>query len=370
MNVLVFIELRLYAQHYCPAANTAQRRLSGFLHHVAQVSGELQLSGALADDDLHFQNFTAGLRPGQTVDHADLLPLRVKSGGIGLAVQELGQLLFCYRDSLRLAGDQLHIRLSAQGRHPPLQQTDAGLPGIIPDNGPEHAVVHPKGGLFQTMLRQLLGQQVPAGDFHLFLVGVAGKANHLHPVQQRLGNGIGGVGCCDKHDLAQVHRNLHIVVPEGVVLLTVQHLQQSGGRVSPVIIAQLVDLVQQQQRIHGPAPDDGVNHPAGHGTDVGPAVSPDIRLIPDATQGEAGQLPVQRLGNADGNGGLAHSRRAHEAENLSLALGIHLPDGDGFQNTLLHLFQAEVVLLQHLPGGFHADPFPGRLVPGHLQAHI
>ncbi|MPM47184.1 hypothetical protein SDC9_93892 [bioreactor metagenome] len=36
------------------------------------------------------------------------------------------------------------------------------------------------------------------------------------------------------------------MVPEGVVLLGIQHLQQGGGRVAPEVVAQLVDFVQQQ----------------------------------------------------------------------------------------------------------------------------
>ncbi len=63
-------------------------------------------------------------------------------------------------------------------------------------------------------------------------------------------------------------------------------------------------------------------------------------------------------------------RRAHQAQDLALALGVHLPDGNGLQDALLYLFQAEVVLFQHLPGGVHTDPLSGQLVPWHLQAHI
>ena len=96
----------------------------------------------------------------------------------------------------------------------------------------------------------------------------------------------------------------------------------------------------------------------------------DIRLIPDAAQRQAGQLPVQGPGNGNGDGGLAHTRRAHQAEDLPLGVRVHLTDGDGLQNAFLHLLQAEVVVLQHLPGSSHADPLLRGGVPGHLQAHV
>ena len=74
------------------------------------------------------------------------------------------------------------------------------------------------------MLLELLGQQMVFGNLQLFLVSIAAKFNDLHPVQQRPGDGIGGVGSGDKHHLAQIHRYLHKMVPEGAVLLAIQHL--------------------------------------------------------------------------------------------------------------------------------------------------
>ena len=99
-------------------------------------------------------------------------------------------------------------------------------------------------------------------------------------------------------------------------------------------------------------------------------MAPDIRLVPDAAQGEPGKLAVEGLGHGDGDGGLAHARRPHQAEDLPLGVPIHLPDGNGLQNALLDLFQAEMLLFQHLSGSVHTDPLPGGGVPGHLQAHI
>lgn len=53
------------------------------------------------------------------------------------------------------------------------------------------------------------------------------------------------------------------MIPEGVVLLAVQHLQQRGGRVAPIVAAHFVDLVQKEQRVHGAAPADGLDDAAG-----------------------------------------------------------------------------------------------------------
>lgn len=89
----------------------------------------------------------------------------------------------------------------------------------------------------------------------------------------------------------------------------------------PLVVAQLVDLVQQQQRVAGARLPHRGNDAAGHGSHVGLAVAADLRLVVDAAQGDAGQLPVEGPGHAHGDGGLAHAGRAHQAEDLPLSWG-------------------------------------------------
>ena len=117
------------------------------------------------------------------------------------------------------------------------------------------------------------------------------------------------------------HRHLQEVIPEGVVLFAVQHLQQSRRRVAPHIAGQLVDLVQHQQGIHGAAADHRVDDPAGHGADVGFPVSPDVRLVPDTAQTQPGQFPVHGLGHGQGDGGFAYARGPTRQRILPLAWG-------------------------------------------------
>ncbi|MPM47183.1 hypothetical protein SDC9_93891 [bioreactor metagenome] len=97
---------------------------------------------------------------------------------------------------------------------------------------------------------------------------------------------------------------------------------------------------------------------------------PDVRLVPHAAQAQPGQLPVQRLGNADGNRGLAYAGRADKAENLPLPLRVHLAHGNRLHNPLLYLFKAEVVFIQNFSGGFHIQPLTGHGVPRHFQTHV
>ncbi len=209
---------------------------------------------------------------------------------------------------------QPHGGLPADGGHLALQHPHARLPGVGGDHLPDGAVGHLQLGPLQAVALQLLGQQVALGDLKLLLVGIAGQLDDLHPVQQGPGDGLRGIGGGDEQHIGQVEGHLQEVVPEGGVLLSVQHLQQGGGRVAPVVLAQLVDLVQQEQGVAAARLADGGDDAARHGPHIGLAVAPDLRLVADAAQRDAGQLPVHGLGHGHGDGGLAHAGRAHQAE--------------------------------------------------------
>ena len=284
--------------------------------------------------------------------------------------QVILQVFLCNANRLYIAGHKPHCRLSAQLLNLPLQQTHAGFPGVAADHQPQRAVTDAQLLGRKAVGLELLGDQVALGDLHLLLVGVAGELDDLHAVQQRPGDGGRGVGSGDEHHVAQIHGDFQEMVPEGVVLLAVQHLQQRAGGVPPHVAGQLVDFVQHHQRIHGPAVDQRVNNAARHGADVRFPMAPDVRLVPHAAQAQPGQLAVHGLGHRDGDGGLAHPRRAHQADDLPLGFRVDLPHRHVFQNPLLHLVQAVVIPVQNIPGLCHVRPVPGLLIPGHIQAYV
>ena len=217
------------------------------------------------------------------------------------------------------------------------------------------------------MALALLGQQMLLGDLELLLIGIAGKLNDLHPVQQRPGDSIGGVGGGDEEYLREIEGHLQEVVPERTVLLPVQHLQQSGGRIAVDIGGQLVDLIQQQQGVTAPRPADTIDDTAGHSAHIGLPVTPDLGLIVDTAQRDPGQLPAGSTGHRHSDGGLAHTRWSHQTNHLSLELRCQLPHGQKLQDALLHLLKTIVVGVQRLPGRCHIGALPGMLVPGQIQ---
>ena len=75
------------------------------------------------------------------------------------------------------------------------------------------------------MRLHLLGDQVAASDLDLLILGVAGDADDLHAVHQRLRH-VQAVGGGDEHHVRKIEIDLQIVVVEGRVLLGIQNLQQ------------------------------------------------------------------------------------------------------------------------------------------------
>ena len=95
-----------------------------------------------------------------------------------------------------------------------------------------------------------------------------------------------------------------------------------------------------------------------------------LRLVMDAAQRDPRQLPVQTPGNAHGNGSLANARRAYQTQDLSLHVGRQLPHGKHFQNTLLDLFQSEMILVQNLSCCRQINAFFGSGIPRQLQHRV
>ena len=134
------------------------------------------------------------------------------------------------------------------------------------------------------------------------------------------------------------------------VLLWIQNLQESGGRIPFEILSQLVNLVQQQQGIVYPGLFHRTDDAAGHGADIGTPVAHDFRLIADASQGNPHIFSAGSLCDGTGNGSFAHTGRSHQTDDLPCLLGGQALHGQNLQETLFDLFQAIVVPIENALG--------------------
>ena len=132
------------------------------------------------------------------------------------------------------------------------------------------------------MALELLRAEMVFRDVELLLAGVAGKLDDLHAVAQRPGDCVEGVGRRDEEHVGKIERHLDEVVAEGVVLLRIEHLEKRRRRVAAVVVAELIHLVKQHERILAARQLHRVDDAAGHRADIGFAVAANVALVPHA----------------------------------------------------------------------------------------
>ncbi len=177
----------------------------------------------------------------------------------------------------------------------------------------------------------------------------------------------------------EVDLDVEVVVAEGVVLGRVEDLEQGRRGVAAPVGADLVDLVEQDHRVHRAGVAQGADDPSRQGADVGAAVAADLRLVVQAAEADADELAPERAGDRLADRGLAGARRADQGEDrpvgaavlLALAaLFAQLADGDELGDPFLHVLEAGVVGVQHLAGVDRVQPLLGALAPGHRDQPV
>ena len=84
-------------------------------------------------------------------------------------------------------------------------------------------------------------------------------------------------------------------------------------------------------------------------------MAPDFRLVAHATQRNAGELAAQRVRHAAAQGSLADARRADQTKDRSFQLVFQLDHREKFQQTVFHLAQTVVLLVENPCGGGQVD---------------
>ena len=368
MDILLLIKLRVDAEHLRAAADIGDGGLRRLLHDVAEVAGQLQLSGAVEHGGFNIEHFPADGCPGKAAHEADLIlridVLRLKARGAEIvghaACAQLHALALTERDALG--------RLAADGGQ--LEHAHAGFARIERDDLADGIVAHAQLRRLEPVLFALLRQQVLLCDLELFLVRIARELDDLHAVEQRARDGVKRVGRQDEKHIRQVDRDLHEVIAEVVVLLRIEHLQQRRRRVAAVIAAELIDLVEHHDGVHAAGDGQAVDDAARHGADIRLAVAADLRLVVYTAERDTRELAVRGVGNAHGNARLAGARRADKAQHAALDIGRELAHGQILRDAVLDLFEAEVLFVQHLARGAHVERFLRARVPRQLEADI
>ncbi len=128
---------------------------------------------------------------------------------------------------------------------------------------------------------KLFGNQVLARNLGFLFEGVPVDFHNLHAVQEgRLYRGQ-AVGCCYKEDLAEVVIQFQVVVKESVVLFRIQNFEEGRRNIAPEVLPNLVDFIQDHDRVGTACFFDALNNSTRHGADIGSAMTAYGGLVVD-----------------------------------------------------------------------------------------
>ena len=190
-------------------------------------------------------------------------------------------------------------------------------------------------------------------------------------VQQRRRDRVEQVRGGEEDDLGEVDLDVEVVVAEGVVLGRVEHLEQRRRGVAAPVGADLVDLVEQDHRVHRLGVAQGADDPSRQGADVGAAVAADLGLVVEAAEADADELAPEAAGDRLADRGLAGAGRPDQGQDravgaavlLDAALLAQLADGDELGDPSLHVVEPGVVGVEHLARVGGVEPLLGALAP-------
>ena len=258
-----------------------------------------------------------------------------------------------------------------------LQLADAGLARVLGDHRLEHVVVDRDLVLAEAGPLALPRPEVAACDRDLLVGGVPVEADHLHPVEQRTGDRLGDVRGGDEEDLGEVDLDVEVVVAERGVLRRVEHLEQGGGRIAAPVGADLVDLVEEDHRVHRLRVAEGTHEAAREGADVRPAVAANLRLVTDAAKGHPHELAIEGLRDRFADGRLAGAGRPDQGEDrartlvrLDAALLAELRDRDVLDDAVLDVLEPGVVRVEDLAGPLGVEHLVGAVAPRHREQPV
>ena len=157
-----------------------------------------------------------------------------------------------------------------------------------------------------------------------------------------------------------------------MVLRGVQDLQQGRGRISTPVRADLVDLVEQDHRVHRAGVAQRPDQAAGERSDVGAPVPADLRLVAHAAERHAHELASGGAGDRLADRGLAGAWRSDQGEDgpglgvgLYPSVGAQLAHGQVLGDAVLDVLQAGVVGIEYLARGDRVQALLRALVPRH-----
>ncbi len=175
--------------------------MRGLLHDVAELSGQRERAFAFHGGGFDEQDVAADRRPRESCGDADLIALEQFVLEDFRPAEKLIQIVGVDLADLLFSGGDLPRNLAADGGDLPLEVSQSGFLRVQIDDRAHAFIGELNLVLCQAVLGNLFRDQVPLGDFELFLFGVTGELDDFHAIPKRRLNRIQHVRCRDEHDV-------------------------------------------------------------------------------------------------------------------------------------------------------------------------
>ncbi len=175
----------------------------------------------------------------------------------------------------------------------------------------------------------------------------------------------------DKQRARQVVRHVQIVVGEGVILLVVQNFQQCRGWISPNMPADLIDLVEHEDRVDGACLFHRLDDSAGKRADIRPAVAAHFSLVVNPAERNTYKGTPERRRDGTAETGFAHARWTNKAEDRwTGAVSGELTNGQVLHDAIFHLGETIVMLVEPARRSTQVDIIVRSVVPGNGEQAV
>ena len=184
VDFMFFKNFRIKIQRPSMSPNVGMGRLHRLLHHIAKLSGQCQclLTGHQAR--LNMKHFTTHRCPGKAVDNTYLIFVQIFLANIFFSAQIAMQSLCGHLNSALVPFRHFSSHLAAHFADFPFQITQTGFTSVFGDNFTDCFIIKTNVLCFKTVFLNLTRNQIALGNLQLFLLGVTGQINNLHPVAQ------------------------------------------------------------------------------------------------------------------------------------------------------------------------------------------
>jgi len=176
----------------------------------------------------------------------------------------------------------------------------------------------------ESVLDELLWDQVALHDLQLFFFGVSGSSSTSILSRSACGTGSSMLAVVRNNTFRKIERDVQVMVGEGVVLLGIEHLEQRRRRIAAEIHAELVDFVEDEQRVVRARIAQSLDDSTRQRADVSAAMPANLGLVADAAERQAHEFAAECSSDRLAERSFAGARRTDEAQDRSLGVVLSL----------------------------------------------